>query len=169
MYARAAYTRIWPIKKLTFLCQIATALKLVHNMGFLHLAISSHSIHIVSPTQAKLGNFEFAIHARGELKNCLYVQRPWDVFKNIYWRWMSPEVMERKVPTKESDIFSLCMVAKEVIAGKLPWEDKNLKDVLDLISQKMKESKNCNKNNPVISVGQFPTLIRRLLRAGLKF
>ncbi|KAK2705531.1 hypothetical protein QYM36_015801 [Artemia franciscana] len=134
MYARAAYTRIWPIKKLTFLCQIATALKLVHNMGFLHLAISSHSIHIVSPTQAKLGNFEFAIHARGELKNCLYVQRPWDVFKNIYWRWMSPEVMERKVPTKESDIFSLCMVAKEVIAGKLPWEDKNLKDVLDLIT-----------------------------------
>jgi serine/threonine protein kinase len=44
-------------KKLTFLWQIATALKLVHNMGFLHLAVSSNSIHIVSPTQAKLGPF----------------------------------------------------------------------------------------------------------------
>ncbi|XP_065559820.1 uncharacterized protein LOC136026916 [Artemia franciscana] len=154
-------------KKLTFLCQIATALKLVHNMGFLHLAISSHSVHIISPTQAKLGNFEFAIRARGELENCVYVQRPWDVFKNIYWRWMSPEVMKRKVPTKESDIFSLCMVIVEVFTGKLPWEDKDFKDVLELISQKMEESKKYNKKNPVTNVGQFPTLIRRLLRAGL--
>jgi len=105
-------------KKLTFLCQIATALKLVHNMGFLHLAISSHSIHIVSPTQAKLGSFEFAIRAQGELNKCVYVQCPWDVFKKICFRWMSPEVMKRQVPTKESDIFSLCMVGTEVFAGK---------------------------------------------------
>ncbi|KAK2710059.1 hypothetical protein QYM36_013658 [Artemia franciscana] len=130
-------------------------------------AISSHSVHIISPTQAKLGNFEFSIRARGELENCVYVQRPWDVFKNIYWRWMSPEVMKRKVPTKESDIFSLCMVIVEVFTGKLPWEDKDFKDVLELISQKMEESKKYNKKNPVTNVGQFPTLIRRLLRAGL--
>ncbi|XP_065559821.1 uncharacterized protein LOC136026917 isoform X1 [Artemia franciscana] len=154
-------------KKLTFLCQIATALKLVHNMGFLHLGISSHSIHIVSPTQAKLGNFEFAIHARGELNKCVYVQRPWDVFKNIYWSWMSPEVMERQVPTVESDNFSLCMVVVEVFTGKLPWEERDFKHVLELISQKREESEKYNEKNPVINVGQFPTLIRRLLRAGL--
>ncbi|KAK2709485.1 hypothetical protein QYM36_013217 [Artemia franciscana] len=154
-------------KKLTFLCQIATALKLVHNMGFLHLAISSHSVHIVSPTRAKLGNFEFAIRARGELNKCVYVQRPWDVFKNIYWRWMSPEVMERQVPTVESDNFSLCMVVVEVFTGELPWEERDFKHVLELISQKREESEKYNEKNPVINVGQFPTLIRRLLRAGL--
>jgi hypothetical protein len=136
-------------------------------MGFLHLAVSSHSIHIVSPTQAKLGNFEFAIRARGELKNCVYVQRPWEVFKNIYWRWMSPEVMKRQAPTEESDIFSLCMVVEEVFTGKLPWEDRDFKGTLELISKKMGESEKSNKKNPVINVGQFPTLIRRLLRAGL--
>ena len=61
-----------PNEKLTFLCQMATSPKLVHNMGFLLLAISSHSIHIVNPTQEKLGNFEFAIRARGELEKCVY-------------------------------------------------------------------------------------------------
>ncbi|KAK2705855.1 hypothetical protein QYM36_016012 [Artemia franciscana] len=55
--------------------------------------ISSHSIHIVNPTQEKLGNFEFAIHARGELEKSVYAQCLWDMFKNNYWRWMSPEVI----------------------------------------------------------------------------
>ncbi|KAK2719696.1 hypothetical protein QYM36_005245 [Artemia franciscana] len=43
----------------------------------------------------------------------------------------------------------------------------DFEDVLELISQKREESKKYSKKNPVSNVGKFPTLIRRLLKAGL--
>ncbi|KAK2715397.1 inactive serine/threonine-protein kinase TEX14-like [Artemia franciscana] len=153
--------------KLIFLSQIANALKVVHNMGFVHLAVSSHSIHIVSPTQAKLGNFEFAINAQGEVENQAYIQRPWDVLKHVYWRWMSPEVMRKLPPTEKSDIFSFCMVVAEVFGEKLPWNDGDFKSVLKIIDRILERSEKSNERHPVVDVGLFPKLIQKLLRAGL--
>ena len=80
---------------------------------------------------------------------------------------MSPEVMERQMPWVESDMFFLCMVVLEVFTEKLPWEDMDFEDVLELISQKREESKKYSKKNPGINVGKFPTLIWKLLKAGL--
>ena len=56
-------------------------------------------------------------------------------------------------------MFFLCMVVLEVFTEKLPWEDMDFEDVLELISQKREESKKYSKQNPVINVGKFPTLI----------
>jgi len=75
-----------------------------------------------------------------------------------------PGSNEKTSTYKRVGYFSLCT---EVFAGKLPWEDRVLKGVLELISQKMEESKKYNEKNPVINFEQFPTFILRLLRAAL--
>ena len=78
----------------------------------------------------------------------------------------TPKVMKIQAPAEESYIFSLWLVEAEVFTGKLPWEDKDFKGAIEFISHKMKECENSNEKNPVINLGQFPTFIQRLPRAG---
>lgn len=42
--------------------QIASGLRFLHDLGYVHCSITSHAVHLVQPTVAKLGNFECMIH-----------------------------------------------------------------------------------------------------------
>eukprot|EP00090_Calanus_glacialis_P012302 TRINITY_DN2079_c0_g2_i5.p1 TRINITY_DN2079_c0_g2~~TRINITY_DN2079_c0_g2_i5.p1 ORF type:complete len:1033 (+),score=228.16 TRINITY_DN2079_c0_g2_i5:42-3101(+) len=104
--------------------QITDALIFLHNLHFLHCAITSHAIQLVSTSVAKLGQFEFVIDSRqtqtqglAEHSQSLLDCAGWQCFYN----WLSPEVLRGEAVSKQSDVYSLCCVVYELSTGTIPW------------------------------------------------
>ena len=104
--------------------QITDALIFLHNLHFLHCAITSHAIQLVSTSVAKLGQFEFVIDSRQtqtqgltEHSQSLLDCAGWQCFYN----WLSPEVLRGEAVSKQSDVYSLCCVVYELSTGVCFW------------------------------------------------
>ena len=97
------------------LFQVTDALIFLHNLHFLHCAISSHAVQLVNTHTAKLGQFEFLTNFRqteGQ-SQLLLKRRKCRGLMN----WLSPEVICGDAASKVSDIYSLCCVVFELITG----------------------------------------------------
>ncbi|XP_059721910.1 inactive serine/threonine-protein kinase TEX14 isoform X5 [Haemorhous mexicanus] len=115
---------------LHILLQILDALRFLHCRGFLHRALSSLAIQVVSSGEGKLCNLEHMVESKdsGEHSDLTRVPVPSQLF-----RWSSPEIILGKAGTARSDVYSFCAVLQEALTESLPWkgvEDSAVKQLI---------------------------------------
>ena len=94
--------------------QITDALIFLHQLHYLHCGVTSHAVHLVNYSVAKLGQFEFLTDTRHNqtdvhnqtLAECLY-------------NWMCPGVLRGDPVSVVSDVYSMCCVVYELSTGVL--------------------------------------------------
>lgn len=106
---------------------VVEALIFLHAHNWLHAAVTSHALHLVSTHHAKLGGFEFAMEMHG--KGCS-MRAPQLSPATWLGPWQAPETLEEQMVSTRSEVYSLTAVIWEVWAGMPPWagvEDKEVK------------------------------------------
>ncbi|XP_037070186.1 uncharacterized protein LOC119091490 [Pollicipes pollicipes] len=92
------------------LLQVCDALQFLHAARWLHCAVTSHAVQLLSPTRAKLACLEhrrlLACRAEGALYN-----------------WLAPEVLRDGVPGEPADVYSFCALTWELMHGEPPWAE----------------------------------------------
>ncbi|XP_066220815.1 inactive serine/threonine-protein kinase TEX14 [Saccopteryx leptura] len=101
------------------LLQVSDALRYLHTRGFVHRALSSYAVHIVSPGEARLTNLEYMLESqdRGAPRDLTRVPVPSQLYS-----WAAPEVVLQKAATVKSDIYSFSMIIQEILTDSLPWD-----------------------------------------------
>lgn len=94
------------------------ALLFLHAHGWLHCALSSHSLHLISANHAKLGAFEFAMEMHG--KGCS-MQAPQLLRATWLHPWQAPETLSEQMVSVRSEIYSFTAVMWEIWSGMPPW------------------------------------------------
>ena len=101
--------------------QITDALIFLHSLHFLHCAITSHAVQLVSNSLAKLGQFEFLRDERQKEEKDLAEHNKallGCTEHQILYNWLSPEVLRGEAVSKLSDVYSLCCVVYELSTGE---------------------------------------------------
>ncbi|EPQ02791.1 Testis-expressed protein 14 [Myotis brandtii] len=101
------------------LLQISDALRYLHSWGFIHRALSSYAIHIVSTWEARLTNLEYMLESqdRDVHRDLTRVPLPAQLY-----RWAAPEVILQKEVTVKSDIYSFSVIIQEILTDNIPWD-----------------------------------------------
>ncbi|XP_064595464.1 uncharacterized protein LOC135462051 isoform X2 [Liolophura sinensis] len=142
------------------LLQICGALVFIHRHNLIHCSVSSHAVNLITPTYAKLGNFEYMVECSPNLPQKKSLAST-NTFPNAVYNWLAPELMEDQPPVMMSDMYGLCMVIYEVFEDKIPWEDCSA----GFIKQKLVTegySISCKSHN-------IPKLFQAVLELGLQF
>ncbi|ESO11448.1 hypothetical protein HELRODRAFT_183141 [Helobdella robusta] len=126
----------------TLMKQVASALLYLHRKGFIHCYVTSHSLFLIRHDLVRVGNFEYMIHSCHPASNFstmsssvsantsttsynvtignsrLNTQVTTNKYTNAAYNWMAPEVMDGKIPTEKSDLYSFCSVLWEMMHAK---------------------------------------------------
>ena len=108
------------IEAARIVAQIADALDAAHAAGVIHCDVKPANVILDERGVAKLTDFGIARAARGPAEHEL-IGTP---------RYIAPERIEGKAPTSASDVYSLGLVAYELIAGRPPFEGVETEDLL---------------------------------------
>jgi tRNA A-37 threonylcarbamoyl transferase component Bud32 len=100
--------------------QIAAALDAAHEAGVIHCDVKPANVIVDQQGSAKLTDFGIARAARGPREHELIGTA----------RYIAPERIEGKAPTERSDVYSLGLVAYELIAGRPPNAEMETEDLL---------------------------------------
>jgi serine/threonine protein kinase len=100
--------------------QIAAALDAAHEAGVIHCDVKPANVIVDQQGTAKLTDFGIARAARGPREHQLIGTA----------RYIAPERIEGKAPTERSDVYSLGLVAYELIAGRPPNAEMETEDLL---------------------------------------
>lgn len=100
--------------------QIAAALDAAHEAGVIHCDVKPANVIVDQQGTAKLTDFGIARAARGPREHELIGTA----------RYIAPERIEGKAPTERSDVYSLGLVAYELIAGRPPNAEMETEDLL---------------------------------------
>ncbi|GMF38971.1 unnamed protein product [Phytophthora fragariaefolia] len=112
-----------------YLHEAAMGLEYLHEQGIVYGDLRCSNILIGADNLAKLSNFGLMTSTRVSS----------DVFKGTM-HWQSPEILEGKSPSYESDVFSLGMCILEAVTGEKPWGDREEMDLKECISRWHPES-----------------------------
>ena len=100
--------------------QISDALIFLHNLDYLHCAITSHAVQLVNKNVAKLCQLEFLVNC-AETGGEGLARHSQAVLGCAGWQslynWLSPEVLRGEAVSKISDIYSLCVLVYELSTG----------------------------------------------------
>merc|ERR1719233_2333675 len=103
--------------------QISDALIFLHNLDYLHCAITSHAVQLVNKNVAKLCQLEFLVNCAetggeglGRHSQAVLDYAGWQSLYN----WLSPEVLRGDAVSRISDIYSLCVLVYELSTGTIP-------------------------------------------------
>ena len=100
--------------------QIAAALDAAHEAGVIHCDVKPANVIVDQQGSAKLTDFGIARAARGPREHELIGTA----------RYIAPERIEGKAPTERSDVYSLGLVAYELLAGRPPNAEMETEDLL---------------------------------------
>jgi serine/threonine protein kinase len=100
--------------------QIAAALDAAHEAGVIHCDVKPANVIVDANGTAKLTDFGIARAARGPREHELIGTA----------RYIAPERVAGEAPTERSDIYSLGLVAYELLAGRPAYADMETDDLL---------------------------------------
>lgn len=109
-----------PHEAARIVAQIAAALDAAHEAGVIHCDVKPANVIVDGQGTAKLTDFGIARAARGPREHELIGTA----------RYIAPERIEGKAPTERSDVYSLGLVAFELIAGRPPNAEMETEDLL---------------------------------------
>jgi len=109
-----------PHEAARLVAQIAAALDAAHEAGVIHCDVKPANVIVDQQGTAKLTDFGIARAARGPREHELIGTA----------RYIAPERIEGHAPTERSDIYSLGLVAYELIAGRPPNAEMETEDLL---------------------------------------
>jgi tRNA A-37 threonylcarbamoyl transferase component Bud32 len=109
-----------PHEAARLVAQIAAALDAAHEAGVIHCDVKPANVIVDQQGTAKLTDFGIARAARGPREHELIGTA----------RYIAPERIEGRAPTERSDVYSLGLVAYELIAGRPPNADLETEDLL---------------------------------------
>jgi serine/threonine protein kinase len=138
---------------LSFLKEIASALDYAHKLGVIHRDIKPGNIIQTVDNRIKLMDFGIAKVPTSELtREGQFLGTP---------AYMSPEQVLGKAVDKTCDLFSLGVVAYEMISGKKPFDGEDMAVVLHKIVNE--EPQDLRELNPEVSKEAW-AIIKKLLR-----
>ncbi|PAA59213.1 hypothetical protein BOX15_Mlig007134g1, partial [Macrostomum lignano] len=118
-----------------YLRQIGEALAFLHSRGVVHTALSSHAVHLVSPSLAKLGCLEYAVCTADTGPRCSYASLN-DCYRAVA-NWLAPELLNRLPATAAADVYGLGVVAWEMWTAQVPHETaQSAADIRRRLSQR---------------------------------
>ena len=100
--------------------QVAAALDAAHEAGVIHCDVKPANVILDEQGRAKLADFGIARAARGPREHELIGTA----------RYIAPERVAGDVPTERSDVYSLGLVAYELLAGQPAYADMETEDLL---------------------------------------
>ncbi|MDQ2951785.1 MAG: serine/threonine protein kinase, partial [Chloroflexota bacterium] len=100
--------------------QVAAALDAAHEAGVIHCDVKPANVILTDEGTAKLTDFGIARAARGPREHELIGTA----------RYIAPERVAGEAPTERSDIYSLGLVAYELLAGQPAYGDMETEDLL---------------------------------------
>jgi serine/threonine protein kinase len=109
-----------PHEAARIVAQVAAALDAAHEAGVIHCDVKPANVIVDQQGTAKLTDFGIARAARGPREHELIGTA----------RYIAPERIEGKAPTERSDVYSLGLVAYELIAGRPPNAEMDTEDLL---------------------------------------
>ncbi len=119
------YTRpeqLLPLEQvISLLYQCALALDYAHRRGVIHRDIKPRNILVSAAMEAKIADFGVAVAGPDAARDI----EEW-VGSPLY---MSPEQIRLEPPTGQSDLFSLGVVAYQLLTGKHPFDASNLEAI----------------------------------------
>lgn len=100
--------------------QISSALVFLHEQNIIHCFVTSHAIMLVNLYCAKLANFEYVVDCeKVDVGLKSFVNQ--NMYQNVAYNWMAPEIMSASSPSMASDVYSFAVVIWEMFHGKVPW------------------------------------------------
>jgi serine/threonine protein kinase len=109
-----------PHEAARIVAQIAAALDAAHEAGVIHCDVKPANVIVDQQGTAKLADFGIARAARGPREHELIGTA----------RYIAPERIEGRAPTERSDVYSLGLVAYELLAGRPPNAEMDTEDLL---------------------------------------
>ncbi|XP_046379013.2 uncharacterized protein LOC124150879 isoform X2 [Haliotis rufescens] len=141
------------------LLQICSALMFLHNQNYIHCNLSSHAINLVTPFNAKLGNFEHMIDSgkadMGKQSAVSQIR-----YQNALYNWMAPELMQDHPATFLCDVYSYCSIIWEMFECEIPWDMSDA----ELIKHKLL----VEKQQLRIESAKIPKLFKSIVSVGLE-
>lgn len=109
-----------PAEAADLVAQIAAALDATHRAGMVHCDVKPANVIVTDEGVAKLTDFGIARAARGAQERELVGTA----------RYVAPERIEGRPPTVRSDVYSLALVAFELLAGRPAYAGVETEDLL---------------------------------------
>ncbi|KAF0287325.1 Inactive serine/threonine-protein kinase TEX14 [Amphibalanus amphitrite] len=110
------------------LLQVCAALQFMHAARWLHCAVTSHAVQLLTPAHAKLGCLEHALQVSSgpprPQKRLLACRA-----EGALYNWLAPEVLRDGVPTEMADTYSFCTLIWELIHGEVPWDGLGVDEI----------------------------------------
>ncbi len=100
--------------------QVAAALDAAHEAGVIHCDVKPANVILTDQGTAKLADFGIARAARGPREHELIGTA----------RYIAPERVAGEAPTERSDIYSLGLVAYELLAGQPAYREMDTEELL---------------------------------------
>ena len=108
--------------------QICLGLQAIHEAGIIHRDLKPKNILLTLKSDVKISDFSTAI--------CPEMGRlPYDEGAVGTLEYMSPEVLRKGRATSQSDIFSLGVIAYQMLTGDLPFPNRHFADRIELNRQ----------------------------------
>ncbi|KAF2358352.1 Serine-threonine/tyrosine-protein kinase catalytic domain [Trinorchestia longiramus] len=137
---------------------VVEGLLFLHAHGWLHSGLSSHALHLVSTSHAKLGSFQHAIQQQAK-GGCSMKA---DELSRASWLvpWQAPEVISEAMVSVKSEVYAFAAIIWEIWAGMPPW--------CGIPESEVKQRIGDGKSLPFLT-GAPPSLVMYLTQYGLKW
>ncbi|KAA0202442.1 hypothetical protein HAZT_HAZT001399 [Hyalella azteca] len=137
---------------------VVEGLLFLHAHGWLHSGLSSHALHLVSTSHAKLGSFQHAIQQQAK-GGCSMKA---DELGRATWLvpWQAPEVISEAMVSIKSEVYGLATIIWEIWSGMPPWCGVPDSEIKRRVSE--------GESLPYLT-GAPPSLVMYLTQYGLKW
>nr|XP_033801672.1 inactive serine/threonine-protein kinase TEX14-like isoform X2 [Geotrypetes seraphini] len=126
------------------LLQVCEALMFLHSQGYVHRTTTSHAVHIVTLSSAKLSNLEYMQLSKDKAK-----EKNWSppIPPQLY-NWLPLEVIQDRRASFKSDCYSFCAVIQEVFTDTVPWNHADGLSIKEMMESGCSLTADCRVPQP---------------------